>query len=237
MAGFEYYLLFILAMIGCSVGLPYPEEVVLLGAGYLAIDEATTGVNGYAAMAVCAFGVLLGDSVVYSLGRYIGPPILSRWPFRKHFTPRRIRLARLNFVRHGGKILFPIRLVPVVRAVAHFTAGTLRYSYPRFVLWDGLGIAMIVPVTVWLAWTYGEKVAAAIREGNFWIGVTVGAGFAIWAVWFFLIRKKKPVTVHEMPTKVLQRPSELDRLAPPTPPPPTPEPPAPTPSEGPTEPI
>jgi membrane protein DedA with SNARE-associated domain len=127
------YVWFVILLIGCSLGLPYPEEAVLFGAGYLAGEEGS-GVTFFPAVIVCGLGVLLGDSMIYGLGRYGGPPVLQRWPFRKHFTPRRIRRTRAAFLKHGAKLLLPIRIVPVARAVAHFTAGMLSYSYWRFLL-------------------------------------------------------------------------------------------------------
>lgn len=203
MTGLWAYLWFILLMIGCSIGLPYPEEAVLLAAGYLAGKEGS-GVTLGPAIFVCGFGVLLGDSVVYALGRFVGPPVLQRWPFRKHFTPRRIRKSRLAFIRHGAKLLLPIRVVPVARAVAHFTAGMLSYSYWRFLLWDAIGVAIVVPISVWLAWRYGEAVATAVAEGNFWIGVGAGAGVAGWAIWFALFRKKAAADpILEAPTVII----------------------------------
>jgi len=200
-------------MVGCSIGLPYPEEAVLLGAGYAA-HKPETGVELLPAVLICGFGVLLGDSVVYSLGRYIGPPVMQRWPFRRHFTPRRIRLARMQFKRHGGKILFPIRIVPVVRAAAHFTAGTLHYSYWRFLLWDGLGAAAIVPVFVWLGWHFGREIEAAVQAGKFWVGVAAGALLGAWLVWVIARRRDAaPPTVHELPTQILDaRPREVRPL-------------------------
>lgn len=215
MTGLWAYLWFILLMIGCSIGLPYPEEAVLLGAGYLAGKEGN-GVDLVPAILVCGFGVLLGDTVVYSLGRFVGPPVLQRWPFKKHFTPRRIRKSRLAFVKHGAKLLLPIRVVPVARAVAHFTAGMLSYSYWKFLLWDAIGVAIVVPVSVWLAYRYGEAVAKAVEEGNFWIGVLAGAGIAGWAIWYALFRKKTTANpVLEAPTVLLDtRP----KAAPPVPP-------------------
>lgn len=211
MSGFWWYLSFIGGMIGCSVGFPWPEEAVLLAAGYAAHNHPDTGVELVPAILICAFGVLLGDSLVYSLGRYIGPPALQRWPFRKHFTPRRIRRARLQFRRHGGKILFPIRVVPVVRAAAHFTAGTLHYSYWRFLLWDGLGAALVVPVSVWLAYYFGEEIESALRHGKFWVGVAAGTLLGAWLVWVLARRRFAAApTIHELPTQVLDaRPHDI----------------------------
>jgi membrane protein DedA with SNARE-associated domain len=226
--GFWWYLTFIGGMIGCSVGLPYPEEAVLLTAGYAA-HKPETGVELVPAMLVCGFGVLLGDSLIYSLGRYVGPPVLQRWPFRDHFTPRRVRRARLQFKMHGGKILFPIRVVPVLRAAAHFTAGTLHYSYWRFLLWDGLGTALVVPLSVWLAYYFGKEIEQVVQHGKFWVGVLAGAGLGAWVVWMVARRRlATPATIHDLPTQILDT-RRAAPAAPGTPVPPRrkPEPPEP----------
>lgn len=202
MEALGYYALFVGLMFLCSIGFPIPEEAILVGAGYAA-SEGTVSLPG--AIFVCSGGILAGDTLVYSLGRWFGLPLASRWPFRRVFTPRRIRRMRVLMARHGAKVLVPIRLIPVARAVAHFTAGALGYRYWFFILLDAIGVAILTPLTVWLAWYFGKDIKHLVREGNLLLALLAGLALGTWLAWTWFRARYRPADPREMPTMLLKR--------------------------------
>src|SRR5262252_8650389 len=87
----------------CGLGLPIPEEVTLIGSGYL----AHLGVFDWrVASVVCVLGILLGDTVVYGLGRRFGNSVLRLPVIRHELTPARLERFDAMFARYGDRAIF-----------------------------------------------------------------------------------------------------------------------------------
>ena len=96
-----------------------PGDSLLFVAGTLA---AAGELNVHALAALLIVAAILGDSLNYSIGRFLGPKV-----FRFEDT-RFFKRAYLDgnpgvFVRHGGKTIIIARFVPIIRTYAPFVAG------------------------------------------------------------------------------------------------------------------
>ena len=116
-------------MLGQSVGVPLPSEVMLSFGGYLASlhEYALAGI-----IAVGAAGDTLGALVAYSIGYYGGRPFIER--FGRIFFVRSSELQKADvwFDRFGTKAVFICKLLPGIRAFASYPAGVTRMSLPLF---------------------------------------------------------------------------------------------------------
>ncbi len=74
-----------------GLGLPIPEDVILLAAG-ASVSLGRTGF--YPMVGAALLGVLVADAVLFWLGRRYGPRLLERRPFRYLATPARLERAR-----------------------------------------------------------------------------------------------------------------------------------------------
>jgi membrane protein DedA with SNARE-associated domain len=136
----------------CGLGLPLPEEVTLIASGILLHQEAVQFVP---IVLVCASAILLGDSVPYWLGRHWGLAALrTRW-VAKVLHPERFALLERRFAERGNWAVFTCRFLPGLRIPGYFVAGTLRMTYSRFLLIDGLGVLISVPTSIWVAKWFG----------------------------------------------------------------------------------
>ncbi len=74
------------------------------------------------------------------------------------------RLARFDrwFRQRGDLVIFFSRFVAGIRVVSFFTAGTMKTSWTRFILLDGLGIIIIVPPLVYVGNHFGEEITSAL---------------------------------------------------------------------------
>ena len=170
-----------------GVGLPMPEDIPLSLAGFTTFKQAheTVALSSFAVtFLVVATPILLGDLIAYSLGRRYGRslPKRIRW-LRRVFTERRETRVQRWFDSYGSFTVFLGRQVAGVRFVTFFTAGTMRVSLPRFVLFDFLGCLVSVPV--WL--TLG---VLASRYGEAWLRVAahkVGSGFLLASLGLFVV--------------------------------------------------
>lgn len=185
-----------LLLILCGLGLPLPEDIVLVTAGILAQDDGRSWVSTACLMYL---GVVAGDSMIFMLGRRFGQKLLA-WEFTHHlFPPRKQAKVQRKFDRYGTVVLFVARFLPGLRAPIFSTAGAMRISFLRFLLLDGLAALVSVPVFVWLGhWLWSKfnddlkQLHAALSQTNryslYFIGALVLC--AILAIWWVRTRPK-----------------------------------------------
>ncbi|MEZ5963236.1 MAG: VTT domain-containing protein [Planctomycetota bacterium] len=143
----------------CGLGLPLPEEIVLVSAGYACFkDFAHVGWM----IAACASAILAGDALPFVLGRLFGPRLLRLRPLRLVVNRRRLAKLDVWFRRRGDLAVFFARFVPGLRVVAYFTAGTLRMRGLRFLVLDLAGIALVCPPLIWVGYHFGDVIDDAI---------------------------------------------------------------------------
>lgn len=152
----SHYLGPFLVLLLCGIGLPLPEEVTLIGSGVLLHQGK---VEFLPITLVCSAAILLGDTIPYVVGRRYGMSALS-WPIvRKVLHPERFVILKRKFRQHGNAVVFTFRFLPGIRIPGYFTAGMMKMRYPRFILLDGLGVAISVPISIWLGKLFGSSLA------------------------------------------------------------------------------
>ncbi len=122
--------------------IPFPSEVVMIPAGFLAV-RGEMGLSPYlaftAAIVVGTIGSIAGAYVNYVLALYIGKPFLEkygRWFFIK---PEALNRACEVFNHYGAATTFVCRLVPVIRQLISLPAGLARMPLGSFTLFTTLG--------------------------------------------------------------------------------------------------
>lgn len=150
---FNYVAPFVVLVL-CGVGLPLPEEVTLIGSGILLHRGE---VEFLKITAVCGVAILLGDSIPFWLGRHYGMSALHHRWVRRILHPERLSKLEERFREHGNWATFVCRFFAGVRIPGYFLAGTMRMSYPRFLLLDGLGVLISVPVSIYLGRVFGSS--------------------------------------------------------------------------------
>jgi membrane protein DedA with SNARE-associated domain len=175
----------------CGLGLPLPEDIVLITAGMLGEIDGRTWVR--VSMFMYA-GVLGGDAMIFFAGRRFGTRLLGTAWFRRIFPPEKQQRVEELFAKHGSAGLFIGRFLPGLRAPIFFSAGSLKVSFAKFLLLDGLAALVSVPVFVWLGhwlWLrfeddFGQLERALKRTHTFtlWgtlaIVVLLGVGVWLW---------------------------------------------------------
>ena len=155
------YLLVFLILLACGLGLPIPEDITLIAAGYYAHLGNS---NVYIMIVVSLAGVLIGDSFVFLMGQKYGLKLINRWPFDKFLTEERIDTVRKMIHRHGNKVIFSARFMPGFRAPIFFTAGSLHLHYYVFLFYDGLAALISVPTIVYVIYVFGEHLETVTKK-------------------------------------------------------------------------
>jgi membrane protein DedA with SNARE-associated domain len=174
----------------CGLGLPIPEDVSLISAGYLAHLGI---VNPHKVFVVCFLAVLGGDCIAFALGRLFGSRLLDSRLARRFFRPRKQIRVRAYFRKFGSKVIFIARFLPGLRFSIFLSAGTLRVRPSVFITYDSLAALVSVPTLVYLAWGFGEhidRVVSWARRSEYGILVV----FLLAVVWIAvkMLRKRRP---------------------------------------------
>jgi membrane-associated protein len=74
---------------------------------------------------------VLGNSVNYSIGRYLGPKVFH-WENSRFFNKAALMKTHVFYEQHGGKTLVITRFIPILRTFAPFVAGIGAMRYGRF---------------------------------------------------------------------------------------------------------
>jgi membrane-associated protein len=131
-----YWILFVIVFVETGVVvMPFlPGDSLLFAAGALAV-QADLSVP--LIMAMLFIAAVLGDTVNYHIGKYLGPPAFSG----KYRFLKQAHLVKTQkfFEKHGGKAIVYARFVPIVRTFAPFVAGVGTMSYGRFLWFNVFG--------------------------------------------------------------------------------------------------
>lgn len=146
----------------CGMGLPLPEEIVLIAGGYVC-HQVPDRASVPWMMVWCGGAILLGDAIPFVLGRIFGTRLLRLRYLRMLVTRRRLAKFDHWFRRRGDLVIFIARFLAGIRVVAFFTAGTMRMPWRRFLLLDGLGIVILAPPLIWLGYSGGEFIDSVIE--------------------------------------------------------------------------
>jgi membrane protein DedA with SNARE-associated domain len=144
----------------CGLGLPIPEDISLIAAGYFAHKRV---LEIHTAFLVCFAAVLAGDSLAFLMGRLGGRRVLASRLARRYFTPRRQLRVRAYFRKFGSKVVLVGRFTPGFRFTIFFTAGTLHLRPSVFFIYDFSAAAFSVPVLVYSAWFFGDEIDRVVR--------------------------------------------------------------------------
>jgi membrane protein DedA with SNARE-associated domain len=180
-----YFILFGLLFL-CGVGLPLPEDIPLLLAGWFV---AQGKMNLVIAAIVAWCGIIGGDCVLYYFGRRYGLEITRVKFIGKHLTKERILRAEELFENYGTWVVAIGRMFAGIRGAMVVAAGATRFSFVRFVVADGLAAIVSGGLFVWLGHLAGKKLGSIgemrekIKGVEHWVilgAIVVIAGFVLW---------------------------------------------------------
>ena len=185
------YLGIVLFLTLTGIGLPVPEEVPIVAAGVASKAEA---LKWYYALPACMVGALLGDSLMYAIGRFFGARILKEHPWWSGFlTPEREKTIEDLLKKHGIKAFFVARFLVGLRSPFYLTAGILRVKYRWFLLADFICASVVIGGFFGLAYLFGDRITGLIQsaEKGLTIVVILAALAALAVVAFFSFRKRR----------------------------------------------
>src|SRR5258708_1314051 len=129
-----------------------PGDSLLFVAGTIA---AAGELSVHSLVFLLIAAAIAGDSLNYSIGRYLGPKVF-RFDDSRFFKRAYVDRTHLFFERHGGKAIVIARFVPIIRTYAPFVAGLCAMSYRRFLVFNVTGAVLWVALLTYAGFFFGN---------------------------------------------------------------------------------
>jgi len=148
-----YLGIFIMMAIESSF-IPFPSEIVLIPAGYLASQgDMSIGMIMSAALG----GSMVGAFINYYLALTLGRKLLKK--YGKYFFIKETALEKMDsyFKKHGHISTFTGRLIPGIRQLISIPAGLARMNLVQFSIYTALGAGVWAMILTLLGYFIGEN--------------------------------------------------------------------------------
>ena len=167
---YEYPALVVLLMLGI-VGLPIPDETLLVFVGYLCF-------KGDLSMPISIVSAVLGSAcgitISYGLGQFFGSRVMTTLAPPLHIDEPRFLAAQRWVKRWGTYALCVAYFVPGLRHLGAFAAGASGLRYPTFAVFAYAGALMWVATFITAGYLLGEEwvpFSLALHPTFQWLGI------------------------------------------------------------------
>ena len=159
-AHWGYLALFLLDVLG-NIGLPVPEETILVLAGSMCWRGE---LHLLVVLVIAIVSAVGGDNIGYWLGHRWGRTSLERHASWLLGHPDRLAMMQDFVTRRGALAVFIARFVPGLRFMAGPLAGALGMPFPRFFVANLLGAVTYVPIVVGLGYGIGYGLGEYVEQ-------------------------------------------------------------------------
>ncbi|MDE6246872.1 MAG: DedA family protein [Muribaculaceae bacterium] len=201
----NYWFVFIFMVIESSF-IPFPSEVIVPPAAYLACRNVGAGadMNIWMVTLIATAGALVGAFINYYLALWIGRPVVykfadSRFGHACLINREKVDKAEAYFDKHGAISTFIGRLIPAIRQLISIPAGISKMNVGQFALFTFLGAllwnAVLAGLGYWLSTTVDEQMLFdKVEEYNrylTWGGYALAILCVAYILWNALRPRKK----------------------------------------------
>ncbi len=129
-----------------------PGDSILFISGTLV---ATADLNVHVLVSILIVAAILGDSVNYAVGHYIGPRIFDK-PDSHWFKQDHLKRTQAFYDKFGGVTIIIGRFIPIIRTFAPFLAGVAGMTYRRFLSYNVIGGVLWISSLVYAGFLFGN---------------------------------------------------------------------------------
>lgn len=197
----SYLFVFVFMVIESSF-IPFPSEVVVPPAAYLAMQRGDMNIFGVVAAATA--GALVGALINYVLSMLIGRPLVyafadSRFGHACLINRAKVEKAEQYFDKHGAASTFIGRLIPAIRQLISIPAGISKMNIWAFCIFTALGALVWNCILAGLGWWLSlhvslDELYAAVEKYNTyltWGGLALLALCILYIIYNALKKNKK----------------------------------------------
>ena len=166
-----------------------PGDSLLFVTGAVA---AASGISIHLLVLTLFAAAVLGDSLNYAIGHYIGPIVfhrpqdtaLGRW-----LKPQYLERTHRFYEKYGGFAIVIGRFVPIVRTFVPFLAGVGEMTYHKFLTYNVLGAAAWVASLAYAGFLFGN--ISWVKDNLAWIVVGIVIVSVVPAIMTFIRERRE----------------------------------------------
>ena len=185
-AHYGYVGIFGLLMLGI-IGLPIPDETLLMFTGYLIFKHELEPLPAFAAGFL---GSICGITVSYALGRMLGLYLVTRLGHFLHIEPEALEQVRAWYERKGKYGLVISYFIPGIRHLAAYVAGSSRLSLPVFATFAYLGGLLWSGSFISIGYVLGDEWRQMSVSLHRYLLIGAGVITVVIAIGFILMRRR-----------------------------------------------
>ncbi|TVY08918.1 DedA family protein [Paenibacillus cremeus] len=129
------------------IGIPFPAETTLTFSGF-ALSKGEFRMIPLLLAAI--LGNVIGSSIAYGIGRFLGKTVILRWGKYIGLTEERLNKAEERFMKRRVSILLISKFIAGIRILTPYLAGINGIPFSVFTLYNSIGAALWVIVFVFL---------------------------------------------------------------------------------------
>ncbi|WP_311181740.1 VTT domain-containing protein [Hymenobacter volaticus] len=142
--------------------------------------------NVWAMVGLLILAAVLGDTLNYHIGDYLGPRVFSensRFLKREH-----LERTQQFYEKHGAKTIILARFIPIIRTFAPFVAGVGTMSYGKFLSYNLVGAVLWVALLTLAGYFFGQ---IPVVQKNFSLVVLAIIGLSVLPVVFEFFKSRR----------------------------------------------
>jgi membrane protein DedA with SNARE-associated domain len=193
-----------------AFGLPLPEEVVLISAGfvgYMSLHptkypppyEGAQSVNVYVLAVVSFIAVMASDYMIYALGRMFGPRLFRMKWFSRFVSESALDRIRGWSQKYGSWAVVLFRFTPGLRFPGHLMCGATGLPRWKFLAIDSIAAGLSVPTQILLVSFYGQVILDNLARFKMYLFAALASAFVIFMVTKFLRRRPQDGSSEDPP--------------------------------------
>ncbi|GGG18460.1 DedA family protein [Paenibacillus aceti] len=150
---YGYGAIFVLLALGI-VGLPIPDETLMVFVGYLASERI---LNYFIALIISFIGSVAGMAITYLIGRQVGSSVIVKYGKWVGLTPKRYDKVKKWFDKYGTWTIVFAYFIPGVRHASGYMSGVTCLSFRRYLLFCCTGALVWTILFISLGYFIGAQ--------------------------------------------------------------------------------
>ncbi len=186
-----------------SATLPVPSEVVLPLVGYLVFQGS---IDFWTAVIVASIGSLVGTSVDFAIGYYLGRPAILRYGKTLRLSEKHLFQSERWFAKYGHVTVLLARFVPLIRTLVAFPAGIAKMNKVKFLAYSFVGIFVWDALLIYIGVQVGAditQITSTLHKYFLPVGVAavIVAALVLFIVYRRATKEKEPAPEEKQSSK------------------------------------